>query len=488
MKLVEKENNPLFNLKKVSDLTAALEIKKGQLFYILYDMGVEKRYKQFTIPKKNGGERSIASPTKGLKLAQYKLFLLLRDNVLFKPCVKGFVLNEGVVKNAYEHKKSRWVLNVDIENFFGSINFGRVRGIFMAKPFEMSEEVANLIAKICILDNGLPQGSPTSPIIANIIASSLDNKILKLAKKYRLSYTRYADDITLSSYSFFPTSIAKLEDGETTLGDIFENVFLKSGFKVNYSKVRLQGAGARQEVTGLVVNKKVNIPVEFKKNIRSAIHQWCENPEQAGVDYLVNVLNESPSEVDPEKAAEKLKRNIYGRLSFMSQVKGEDDPTYIKLVLKMGMRDPEPPKFLQGIKERHHMWDVFICHASDDKEEIARPFEKELSSQGLSVFIDEKRIKWGDSLVDVINKALYNARIVVAVITDKSVGKSWPQREINAVLANEITGDSQLLVLVKGDAKKLLDANFLLKDKLYREWDYNAHELATEIREILAEK
>lgn len=480
-----KQNNPLKNIKTVSDLCDALNVNRGQLYYIIYDIGVGKRYKTFSIPKKSGGEREIAAPVEGLKLAQSKLYHLFKENISFKPCVKGFVPDEGVVRNAMFHKKSRWILNLDIEDFFGSINFGRVRGVLMSKPFEMPKDVATFIAKICVLDNKLPQGAPTSPIMANIIASMLDNKMLKIAKKYKIKYTRYADDITFSSVSRFPKALADIQEGETVLSDPVVSAFKKSGFTINYSKVRLQRLNNRQEVTGLVVNEKVNVPVEFKKKLRSAIHQWCRDPELAERNFLIKIKGESEAELEVSEGGERLKRNIYGRLAYMAQVKGRNDPTFIRLALKMGRHDKSPPRYLKEVQSMYHENDVFICHASEDKDKIARPLYGALRKVGLSVFLDEKSVKWGDSLVEVINKALYNAKVVIAVVTNNSVGKKWPERELHSVIAGSVEGDSKLLVLIDGDGKELLKEYYLMRDRLYKNWDSNPEELAEMVKEIV---
>ncbi|MGQ7245424.1 TIR domain-containing protein [Salinicola sp. V024] len=483
MKLTGGDENFLKTIKTEKDFCDAIGINKGQVYYLLYDLGVEKRYEHFTIPKKSGGVRSISSPQKGLALALDRTHRLLAGNIEFKTCVKGFVLDEGIIRNADEHKRAKWVLNVDIEDFFGSINFGRVRGVFISKPFELPEKVATLIARLTILNNSLPQGSHSSPVISNIVASSLDNKLLRLAKKYRIKYTRYADDITFSGHGVPNRELAYISGGETIMGDVLAAVFSKSGFSINQKKLRLQFPRSRQEVTGIVVNKKLNVPVEFKKQLRSAIHQWCDDPEAAERKFLMEVKKEE-GDIEISEGGVVLKRNIYGRLSYMAQVKGDSDPSYIKLAMKMGRHDSDPPKFLKGVMAKYHEYQVFICHASEDKDEVAMPLYNALDEKGVSTFIDNKAILWGDSLVDTINDALYKAKLVVAIVSENSVDKSWPRKEINAVLAREIQGESKLLVLVNGDGDKLLGKYALLQDKLYRKWDDNAEMLAAEIIEI----
>lgn len=466
-------------------LCLLLNIKKGHLLYICYKRSDSNKYETFEIKKKSGGLRRIDAPLKGLAIIQKQLSELLSKHISFKECVTGFVAGQSICKNAEHHKKSKWVLNVDIQDFFGSINFGRIRGMFMAKPFEMSHEVATVIAQICTFENRLPQGAPTSPVIANIIASMLDNRALRLARNNRLKYSRYADDITFSARKLFPRELAHNTDGKTIIGEDLKNIFDRAHFKLNPNKSRLQHANSRQEVTGLIVNKKLNIPVEYKNKLRSAVNQWVSSPAEAERYFYVNVKGED-AKAFVSQDGDRLKQNIYGRLSFMAMVKGQDDPTYIKLLLKMAEHDPKPPKFIQAIKQEHKMYDVFLCHASEDKDAIAKPLYEELRKQGLTVFIDEEDIKWGESLIDVINKALHKSKYVIAVMTDKSVGKSWPQKEINAVLNQEIkAGTNKLLPLICGDAEDILSENFLMSDKLYKEWVNNPEEIAKLVKKLV---
>lgn len=485
MKLVEPDKNPLLKLSTLDELCSLLNVKKGQLLFICYTRADKVKYSSFDMRKKSGGVRKIEVPQKGLAIIQKRLAALLSEFLAFKPCVKGFIKGESICSNASAHKKSKWVLNIDIQDFFGSINFGRVRATFMAKPFEMSNEVATVVAQICTFENHLPQGAPTSPVVANIIASMLDNKILRLAQKHRLKYTRYADDITLSSPRKFPGEIATAVEGRTILGEELKTVFEKARFVINPNKTRLQAANSRQEVTGLIVNKKLNVPKEYKHKLRTAIKHWISDPVEAERKFYVEIKGEASEDFKSE-GGERLKNNIYGRLSFISMVKGNDDPTYIKLALKMAESDKQPPKFIQTIKSEHNMFDVFLCHASEDKETIVRPLYDELKKLGLHVFLDSEEIGWGDSLIDIINRGLHKSKYVIAVMSENSVEKKWPQKEINAVLSNEIKHDkSKLLPLIHGNAEDILGKNFLMSDKLYKEWKNNPEEIAQAVLALL---
>jgi hypothetical protein len=487
LKLLNPPNRSIQKLSSLDGLCDLLGVKKGHLLFICYKRTHELKYKSFEIPKKRGGLRKIDSPQKGLRVVQQKLAELLAENLDFKPCVQGFIKKRGVLPNATLHKKSTWVLNVDIKDFFGSINFGRVRAVFIAKPFEIHPDVATVIAQICCFNNYLPQGAATSPIVSNIVASTLDNRILKHVRSHHLTYSRYADDITLSSKRLFPREIAHISDGRTIVGEDLASIFSRARFEINENKSRLQSKYDRQEVTGLITNKKVNIPAEYKHKVRTAIHHWIQDPKEAERKYFIDILGLKPEEVELTDDGSKLKHNIYGRLSFIAMVKGKDDPTYIKLILKMAEHDKSPPKFLKSIKEEYKMYDVFLCHASEDKKAIVEPLYEALEKIGVHAFYDSKEIGWGDSLIETINKALIKSKYVVAVMTDNSVVKAWPQKEINAVLNGDISGGTKrLLPLIHGDKEKILSNNYLMSDKLYVLWEDNPEEIAQKIKNLLA--
>src|SRR5262249_30547325 len=157
------------------------------------------------------------------------------------------------------HRRRRWVFNVDLEDFFGTINFGRVRGYFMKdRDFALPAPTATILAQIACHENRLPQGSPCSTVISNLVAHILDLHLCKLAFKYGCTYSRYADDLTFSTNKpTFPAGIAVRSDTkphEWMVGAELQEIISHSQFKVNPQKTRMQYRNSRQEVTGLVVN------------------------------------------------------------------------------------------------------------------------------------------------------------------------------------------------------------------------------------------
>ena len=134
---------------------------------------------------------------------------------------------------------------------------------------------------------------------------------------------------------------------------------------------------------------------------------------------------------------------------------------------------------------RSEEFEVFICHASEDKDKIARPLFDALEKNGIKSFLDEKYITWGDSLTEKINYALGKSKYVIAVLTENSIAKSWPLKEINSTLAREISSGKVLLPIIYGSEEIIFKELPLLKDKLYKIWKDNPEELAKIIGEML---
>lgn len=276
--------NELKQLRTKDDFAQLLGFKNSRYInYLLYNVGTDNLYETFAIPKKNGGERTIHAPKKELKFLQKKLAGVLwdcyLDNLKSKSKAKNFKIpmlshafekNKSIITNAQVHRNKKYLLNMDLKDYFDSFNFGRVRGFFIKdKDFQVTPEIATIIAQIACYQGKLPQGAPSSPIITNLITRILDYRIVQIAKKYRFTYTRYADDLTFSTNRdlFSNKSLARREF-EKFLEELKETI-ISSGFKVNDKKTRLSNSQQRQEATGLIVNKKLNVKREYIKNTRA---------------------------------------------------------------------------------------------------------------------------------------------------------------------------------------------------------------------------
>ena len=272
----------------LKDLASLLGFKPSALSYIVYQTPPNSKYTKFEIPKKNGGTRHICAPSPPLKLLQRHLANALyacRQEIdsssSLRPLSHGFREGLSIVSNAKNHKRRKFVLNLDLENFFPTFNFGRVRGFFIKNnDFQLTDKVATLIAQIACYENGLPQGSPCSPIIADLIAHLLDVRLVRLAKTYGVSYSRYADDLTFSTnQNSFPNSLAAnegLEGSEWKLGSALTSTIQNAGYLINNEKTRMQLRTSRQLVTGLTVNSKVNIRAEYYRRARAMCNSLFE--------------------------------------------------------------------------------------------------------------------------------------------------------------------------------------------------------------------
>lgn len=265
-----------------NELASYLGIPRSKLTHILYVKKVESYYTSFEIPKRSGGVRVIDAPSNELKslqknianrLSEYRCQIFEKRGI--KPNIShAFENGKSILTNAKIHRNKRFVLNLDLMDFFGTIHFGRVCGYFEKnKDFKMPHEVAVVMAQLCCYQGKLPQGAPTSPIISNLICEAMDVRILQIAKKYHLDYTRYADDLT------FSTNDKKFIDNYESFLHEIEKGLNHAGFQINAKKTRLQFRDSRQSVTGLIVNKRISVAKEFYKDTRSMAHSLYKTGE-----------------------------------------------------------------------------------------------------------------------------------------------------------------------------------------------------------------
>ena len=239
--------------------------------------------------------RRIYAPGPQLSWVQNRIRHGLLLQIETEDCVHGFVRGRGAVSNArvHAHRRRVWVMNLDLKDFFPSINFGRVRGLY-SSLFNFNDRVATQLARLTTHDNHLAQGFCTSPDLANFVAWKLDRRLAGLARSRDIDYTRYADDLTFSSTSRRPSP----ESIKRSVAAIVED----EGFKINPEKVAIMGVGRRQVVTGLVVSEHgVNLSRRMRRLLRSAVHHWPEqSPERRlSITGWLSYLNA----VDPGLAA-----------------------------------------------------------------------------------------------------------------------------------------------------------------------------------------
>lgn len=293
----------------------------------------KKRYHTFTVKKKSGADRIINAPVRGLKNILRPLNLVLQ--CMYKPhqAATGFVVEKSIVDNAKKHVGQNYLFNIDLKDFFHSFDRNRVKMGFYFSPFNLKdnkEPLAFLLASLCThpfeidgkIKTVLPQGSPTSPTITNILCYRLDRRLAGLAKRFGANYTRYADDITFSSLH----NIYNQDDFHNELKRIIEE---DQQLTINPNKTRLQKDVHRQEATGLIVNDKVNVRRRYIKQLRMWLYYW----EKYGYAKAEQIFKRDyvSDKGHIMKGSPNMSNVIDGKLQFLKMVKGEGDGTYRKL-------------------------------------------------------------------------------------------------------------------------------------------------------------
>ncbi len=316
-----------------SQVAQVLGISWRRLTYVLYRLDQGKKYHEFEIPKRAGGVRRIAAPLPPIAGLQSYLKDILYSLHQPSKSSHGFVRGRSIITNAGLHVHMRWVLNIDLQDFFPTINFGRVRGLFMASPFQIPSAAATVLAQICCNGNALPQGAPTSPIISDMICRKLDHQLWSFSRSLNCYYSRYADDITISTRSpSLPASIARIDTSAergVVVGEELANIIAGNGFLINPTKVRLASKARRQEVTGLVVNERINVRRKLIREVRAMLHKV-----EIGNSHLARIAaSQTPggSSESPVSNNSALLASVQGKIDFIRHVRGREDRIYSSL-------------------------------------------------------------------------------------------------------------------------------------------------------------
>lgn len=314
--------NQLPPLPSALALATALGLTLGELRFLAYEREVSTvtQYRRFKIPKRTGGERLISAPRKRLKAAQHWILESLLGRLIPSEHAHGFRAGRSIVSNARPHVGASLVVNVDLKDFFPTVTYRRVKGLF--RKLGYSEEVATVLALLCTepdtvqteLDGvtyyvaqgtrHLPQGAPTSPAITNLLCRRLDQRLSGFARKHQLVYTRYADDLTLSA----PRGV---EPHVGAILAVVKKVAQAEGFAVHPDKVSVKRRGRRQEVTGVIVNERLGVDRRTLRRFRAFLFQlekdgpagkhWGNGPDPiASAIGFANYVYM----VDPERGAE----------------------------------------------------------------------------------------------------------------------------------------------------------------------------------------
>jgi len=388
-----------FKVQNRGDIANLLEVEYKKLVYHIHIARPHDKYTTFDIPKKKGGVRTIKAPISSLKIIQRKLAYILSLVYQPKPSVHGFTSGKSISTNALPHVNKRFVLNLDLKDFFPSINFGRVRGLFLATPYKLPPEAATVLAQICCHENTLPQGAPTSPIISNMICVQLDSQLQRLAKRSRCMYTRYADDITFStSIRRFPSSLAFFAEKslKVELGEELERIIINNGFQINERKVRLASQHHRQEVTGITTNVFPNVQRGYIRQLRAMLHAW----EKFGLEAAEKDFREKHDDkwrFDKKKGS--FKHVVKGKVEYLGMVRGTEDPIYLKFRSQLKALAPALVKDPNvTAKAPNFIWrPLIITEGKTDWQHIKSAWQK-LRGEGYYVQLDLRFLEYGDEL------------------------------------------------------------------------------------------
>ena len=251
------------------------------------DVSAVSHYKRFAIPKKSGGERVISAPQDRLKTQQYWVYETLLKPLPLHSAAHGFAPSKSILTNAAPHLQADTVINLDLKDFFPSVSYARVLGVF--KGLGYSPAIATVLAlltteqpsreveldgKKWFVSDGeraLPQGAPTSPVLTNWLCRRLDSRMKGISDKLGFVYTRYADDMTFS----LPQGVE--EDKRSGLISQLlwhvKKVISEEGFTLHPDKLRIMRTGERKEVTGIVVNEKPSVSRQKVKAFRALLHR-----------------------------------------------------------------------------------------------------------------------------------------------------------------------------------------------------------------------
>lgn len=301
-----------------------------------------------------GGDRTIHAPIGRLRAYQSALagILLEIDAEAQKdgprPLSHAYRKGQSIVTHASLHKNRRYVLNLDLQDFFPSFTFPRVRGFFIKdQRFGLAPECATILAQIACFQGALPQGSPCSPIISDLVSRIMDQRLARFAKSHKVTYSRYADDITFSTNAkSFPKALAiggTNPSDPWVLGQALINKIVGSGFAINFDKTRMQVAASRQVVTGLTVNEKVNIPQIYWGRVRS----MCQSLYKTGAYHRHNAPADALTHLD----------SLRGVLAHVYNIKSR---AHIRPISEPGSQKKPPIIFGQKTHEDFHFYDYFV--------------------------------------------------------------------------------------------------------------------------------
>ncbi len=285
-----------------------------------------KFYKTIYTNKANGKIRTLHSPSKNMKAVQAWILRNILDKIPVHENATGFIQGKSILINAESHKENKFYLCMDITDFFTNISKKKVYSLFNSLGY--SDQVSMILTSLCTYNNELPQGGVTSPALSNLVNVRLDKRISNYVGKRNIVYTRYADDITLSSNN--PDELFKAKK-------MIEKILNDEGYHLNTKKTRLLRLGSSRKVTGLVISDDNNVGVgrRVKRLLRAKIHKLLttnmdemerieqEHHIQGWINFMNSVDKDGVKYIEKYYAKATLKASLLQATSALNQEDNE---------------------------------------------------------------------------------------------------------------------------------------------------------------------
>lgn len=323
---IEMKKRGLKCILNSSHLVHLLELSINEINWLANDG--KNHYRHFTRKKRDGGTRDIFTPRARLKEVQRHILDDFLHRVRLNSHAQGFRRKRSIITNAARHIDKNIVIKMDAKEFFPSITFQRVSGMFASLGYP--RQVSVLLTKLVTHRGRLPIGAPTSPAISNIVCRRMDKRFARLGEKMGFDYSRYADDLTISSNN------KKL----TKMIPFFKEIMRDEGFEVKEAKMRILRNSGRQKVTGIVVNKKRNIERKEIKKLRAVIHN-CKHKD-IRQEAITWAKREKKLDDPYAYTLREFKSSLLGKINFVKSVNPEMGGKLFQQVT--ALQFPEPRK------------------------------------------------------------------------------------------------------------------------------------------------
>lgn len=294
--------NYLFDFPKIESIRdLANEIKLSENLIYNLTNNTDKFYKHVKKRKSSGGYRDLYCPSRKLKAVQAWILRNILEIIPLENSATAFRKGLNIKDNTEMHKNNKFIVCLDIKNFFDNIQRKWVYNLFLNLGY--SKHVSLLFTNLCTYKGHLPQGGVTSPCLSNILLKRFDRRIAGYAGARNITYTRYADDITLSKNE--PAILIKSIN-------FIKKIINDEGFEINKNKTRILRPGSRREITGLIItdNNRISIGRKRKRKLRAEIHHYMYEKKEVWEDH------------------KKLKNHLEGWMNFIKSV---DEKAYNQL-------------------------------------------------------------------------------------------------------------------------------------------------------------